>query len=1186
MLLKSLELQGFKSFPDKTRLEFHNGLTAVVGPNGSGKSNISDAVRWVLGEQSSRALRGSRMEDVIFVGTKNRRSQGFAQVSLTFDNSDRTLKFEGDNVVITRKYYRSGESEYLLNGKQALLKDISELLMDTGLSREGYSMIGQGRIEEIVSAKSSDRRQIFEEAAGITKLRYRKREALKELKLAEENCVRLDDILRELEDRVEPLKKQAEKAIEYRALDERRTSLQISLWVEEISDFKEQLRKLQDELELANRDYMLQEEKMTALAEETKRLYQQVQKAQGTILQIRGEKEELFKKRAQAQTDIAVLSESISQGERNLNRLEAEKDLYSSSERQLLKERDQRKKELEDLKNKRNDIERTINEKSGDIASLIKDRDGFSSKLLAVQEKEKGLELSRSNVSFNVSALENRICEGADQNRELYEKKDEREALLEELNGNLSDAKDLIKAIDAQLEELSNRRVGYSAKRDARLSKKEEFEEKFQKLELAIREREQRRGILEELEHNMEGFSYSVRFLKGESQKGALTGICGTVAECITVGERETAAIETALGGALQHIITVDENAAKRAINRLKERNAGRATFLPITSVKGKCLQQPGLLSEDGIVGIASDLVEFDERYRPIIEQLLGRTVVAVDLDVAVDVAKRYGYKFRIVTLDGQLVQAGGSLTGGSRAKSGGVLSRKNEILKIEQDLALLEDKRKSAASQRVKLTEQVEEITAELQNLDGSATVCREDKIRAQGEVKRIEGQILSLEEEQKCFLDKVAGFEKQKAAAEKELVLQKEKLDELNAELDILNKEKNSITKQRQQIELLISEKEKEMQSLNPEYSSISEELARKEAFLQSVLQRLDEGKGRFDNLILEIEHAKTSLKEQAEEKERLKNSSELDVDIEKELDEKIQLWIAKQNEAEGSIQERRLTERDLQDEKEKLGLQAARLEERKKILVRDEEQIISSLWEQYQCTESDARERAVVLNDISEAKRELSSLKGKIRALGSVNLEAVEEYQEVSKRYEFLKAEMKDVQTSKRELEKMIQGLTSNMESIFTEAFTQINSHFSEVFTELFGGGSAELKLDDPENVLDSGIEIKVQPPGKIIKNISSLSGGEKSFVAIAIYFAILKVRPAPFCILDEIEAALDDVNVDRFAAYLKKMDENTQFIVITHRRGTMEQADMLYGVTMQEEGVSKLLQLERADVRSVS
>lgn len=1186
MLLKSLELQGFKSFPDRTRLEFHRGLTAVVGPNGSGKSNISDAIRWVLGEQSSKTLRGSRMEDVIFVGTQNRRSQGYAKVSLVFDNSDRTFLLEEDEVTLSRKYDRSGESEYLLNGKPALLKDVLALLMDTGLSREGYSMIGQGRIEEIVSARSGDRRQIFEEAAGITKLRYRKREALKQLKLAEENCVRLTDILRELEERVEPLKKQAQKAKEYRILDEQRTSLQISLWVEDLMDGRDRLRQIRDELALAQRDYSEQEERLQTVADETQQLYQQLQTAQGMVQKLRLEKEQLFQNRAQAQTRLAVLRESKAQGEKNLARLEEETAAYSMSGQQLLQQRQKRESELSALANRGQELTVQIQNHTQKLARLKEQEDECSALLQQTQERENGLELSRSNIAFTIEALQSRVRERSEQQQELSDQNESQETLLQQFQRQYSETESLLNEIDQKLLELENRRKGYRVKQQSRLKKQEEFEAAFQRLLTSIREREQRKGILEEFEQNMDGFSHSVRFLKKESQRGALTGICGTVAECIGVGERETLAMETALGGALQHIIVLDEGAAKRAIARLKERNAGRATFLLLTAVQGKRLQQPGLLSLDGVIGLASDLISFDERYRPVMEQLLGRTVVAENLDVAVAVAKQYGYRFRIVTLDGQMVQAGGSMTGGSRSKNSGILSRKNEILKLSEGLAKLEEKKVVAVRQRAKLLEQTEELAATLRSLEGEETGYREDRIRAQEEEKRIQERIFSLEEAQKHFFERVAGIEQQKASAEAELSAQKDALQALEGEFALLAEEKEAVINRRADLDAARKTEEEQLQTLRLEQAAVAAESAQQDAFLQSILQRQEEGQERLSRLKEEILLQQQLIKNQESDMEQIQTEFVQTDDEEKRLDSDVAEHLAVQNEAEKQIQERRLTERRLQEKKEQLGLQKARLEERKGVFLREEEKLLGALWEQYQITESEARERALPLSDLTATKKELATVKGKIRALGAVNPGAIEEYQEVSERYRFLQAEMDDIQTSKEGLERMVQQLTSNMQSLFRTAFDQINQHFLQIFRELFGGGSAELRLEDDAEILDCGIEIKVQPPGKIIKQLSALSGGEKAFVAIAIYFAILKVRPAPFCILDEIEAALDDVNVDRFASYLKKMDRDTQFIVITHRRGTMEQADVLYGVTMQEEGVSKLLKLGAADVGGYS
>ena len=1181
MYLKSLEIQGFKSFPDKISLTFDKGLTAVVGPNGSGKSNIGDSVRWVLGEQSTKTLRGNKMEDVIFSGTVARKPMGFAAVTLNIDNTDRTLADMEDEVAVTRKLYRSGESEYLINGRPCRLKDINELFMDTGLGRDGYSIIGQGRIAEIVGAKSSERRDIFEEAAGISKFRYKKLEAERKLTAAHENMLRLTDILAELEGRVEPLRIQSEKAEKFIKLAEERKRLEISVWIARLDELKEKLTKLDEKILVSKGEY---ENLENDIEKEEQRLQDGFRRMQECTMksdELRRKMLEEEQSSSQKKADIAVFENDISHCEQAI---EAAKQSIAEAGRtksELEGRKSEAEKKIDGLSAEREKLETEIAEVTAEFEKAEARNDQLGDNVDKAGSEINALYIKQSEFTFAAEAAKQTIADEEARLAELREKSGDTEKALAEYDEKIAENEKLSAKNEEHSAELTNRLSGLERLYTSRKEGFERAKEEFEKVLFELKDKQQRRKILSDLENNMEGFAGSVKQVLKASKQGRIGGILGTVAQNIGVEPEYAVAVETALGGAMQNIIVENEDIAKRCIRFLKEQHGGRSTFLPITSVKGNELREQGLESCDGFVSLASRIVTYDERFAGIIASLLGRIAIAEDIDAATLIAKKYGYKFRIVTLDGQVINAGGSFTGGSAMKSGGVITRKNEIEKLDAEIVKLE-------SQREELSAKAEKLRAESEKLRFDTNAAKSEIADAEAEAVRLRAELSSLnslkehltaqsedsgrlltESEQRIAAAKqtIADSEKSLAETDKLIKDAEEKLAQGQDSREKLRMERAELSQKLSDMKIHGIEIEKDIQAQQDEIKRVDEQLA-----------ELGQGSRHFEE---EIERQNKLIETKRSDIDKLKN--ELD-NMKSNSDTyladiaRYQSIHTEQNKLVNEIQNGM---KGLNEAKEKLSGEVTRLEERRESVERDSDYIIGQLREVYQLNRSEAVELAEKLEDVTAAQAELTTIKNKIRALGSVNVAAIEEYKEVSERYEFLSGQLADVQKSKNELEKIIADLTEEMCRIFSESFQVINSNFKEIFVELFGGGKAELILSDPENVLESGIEISVAPPGKVIKNLISLSGGEQSFVAIAIYFAILKLRPAPFCILDEIDAALDEVNVRKYAQYLKKFTDTTQFVLVTHRRSAMEEANVLYGVTMQEDGISKLLKMEQVD-----
>ena len=1179
MYLKSLELQGFKSFPDKIKLEFNKGMTAVVGPNGSGKSNIGDAVRWVLGEQSSKTLRGSKMEDVIFAGTQYRKAVGFAQVTLHIDNKDGSLPVSAEEVGITRKLYRSGESEYLINGSSVRLKDVYELFMDTGLGRDGYSIIGQGRIAEIVGAKSNERREIFEEAAGISKIRYKKSEAEKRLAAAQENILRLRDILSELESRVEPLRVQAEKAEKFLELSGRKKTLEVSVWVKKLEELKAVLTGLDEKVLINNAEYENAEEDIRRIEEAVQAGYKAMQECNVQVEAIRAEILETERSNGQLAAEIAVCENDIRHSRGAMEELRRQQDALQLSGEEIESKMLGHIQKSEEIGALLNDTQVKLEETRQALQQLSDEAGDFDRKAEQTDRTLNQLYVRRSEINFTVNSSEENLTEIQEQLRLGDAQEEQLRLSAEQLDRDYAEVADGLKKIQEKLDGESNKLSGYTKLHEAKLQKLEAARSAHTQENDRIREKQQKLRLLIDLENNMEGFAHSVKEVLRAQKNGRISGIFGSVAQLIRVDSRYSVAIETALGAALQNVVVENEETAKRCIRLLKEQNAGRATFLPITSVKGGSLSERDLQEQDGFIAPAEKLVDYDSRFSGIIASLLGRIAIAEDIDSAASIAKKYNYRFKIVTLDGQVVNAGGSFTGGSAARSAGMLTRKNEIEALQAQITGLSAELEKSKAAVARLQAEADKLSFDIEGVRDTAAQINEDKIQFQFELRRVEmlkeqsisqletaqAQILRLRERQKEYTEKRGASQAELEQCRQEIARLEEVVAQSQNKKDSLHQKREELSAALSSLRLREVELNKDREANERSRQQLSEN---RQAMEERALQfRLQSEKHAGD-----IEERQAQI---AEKKARQDQSAEAI----QARQEEILSQQARHRELERQSTEKRGELQQINNQKEQVSRELSRLQERRFSVQKDYDSIISELWEQYQMTRSDAMGLAVSLEDMPDAQRELNDLKAKIRGLGTVNVAAVEEYKEVSGRYRFMSGQLEDVELSKRDLEKLITDLTDTMRRQFSESFEQISRNFSAVFTELFGGGSGELALTNPEDVLESGVEINVAPPGKVIRNLSLLSGGEQAFVAIAIYFAILRVKPAPFCILDEIEAALDDVNVAKYAAYLRNFTDTTQFILITHRRGTMDEADVLYGVTMQEKGISRLLKMEQ-------
>ncbi len=1182
MILKALEMQGFKSFPDKTVLEFNKGITAVVGPNGSGKSNISDAVRWVLGEQSTKTLRGSKMEDVIFSGTDVRKAKGFAEVTLRLDNTDCSLNKDSDEVSVTRRYYRSGDSEYLVNGESARLRDVNELFMDTGLGRDGYSIVGQGKIADMVSPKASERRDMLEEAAGISHFRYRRGDAIKRLAQAEENLVRLRDILSELESRVGPLKAQSEKAQKFIVLAGERKNLEIGIWLNTIDKTGEKMRDQEHKIEIAEASHKEAQDELSKIGEMIDKAADGTRDINIKLEEIRNSASGFEEKLSDIDSQIKVAENSILHNNETIERINRDKAAENETEQNIDAAVTAARECIQKAEEQIADATRQMDELSKQEETYRLSSSEFSDRAAALSGEISALSVRLADCRITAETANSSIEEIRSRISAIDEsmgtRKDDYDALLKRK----ADAEASLKEIQDEIVSVKNAIDGYTLRFENRGKKADSVKLAIDEKQRELHKGQDRVRLLEDLEKNMEGYFGAVKAVMKESGRGALRGIYGPVSQLITVKDKYSAAIETALGAAVQNIVVDNETDAKRAMGFLKERRAGRATFLPITAIKGRVLSEQGLNDQYGFVSIASDLVSYDNKYSEIIRWLLGRTAVAEDIDSAIAIAKKYSYRFRIVTLDGQVINAGGSMTGGSRVQNAGILSRGNEIERLKGSLASMQKELDGMLSDYKLLLEDASAAKAELEGAEGDLLRAKEENIRREGELKLASDKLASVSSGVKELLEEKETLEKRIESVSSGAEAARSQIDELKETLENKEKELESITgdsktlqKNREEVATKAAEIRLRIVSLQKDVEANTDEITRLKNRKTGHLDRLSE----LDGEIREIEEKNDELRAlterlSADEKALKANHG----DAQNQINE----LISQRDELEKQANDLRLHERAKSEERERLSGDIARLEERKIAMRNEYDNLTSKLYDEYQLTRREAAALEIEIDDYSLAAKRLAELKSQIRALGSVNVSAIEEYKEVSERYEFLSGQINDVETSRAELNKMIDDLTGKMAEQFREQFNRINSCFGQTFIELFGGGKAELRLEDERDVLGSDIEIKVQPPGKNVQNINLLSGGEKGLSAIALLFAILKVTPAPFCIFDEVEAALDDVNVSRYAQYVRRMTKNTQFILITHRRGTMEEADVLYGVTMQEKGVSKLLELKTAEM----
>lgn len=1177
MILKSLELQGFKTFPDKTTLQFERGITSVVGPNGSGKSNISDAMRWVLGEQSVRTLRCSKMEDVIFNGTPQRKALGFAEVTLTIDNADRRLPFDNDTVAVTRRYYRSGESEYLINKNTVRLKDINELFMDTGLGRDGYSIIGQGKIDSIVAARSEDRREIFEEAAGISRYRYRKEESERRLNKAEENLVRLRDILSELEGRVEPLRLQAEKAEQFIALDKEKKGLEIGIWLETLDRSGRVLREHGEKISLAQAQHGELEEEIQSIAQRTEENLREVNQCTVGMEEARAQAAALDEQAVRAEGEASLLENDAAHNRENLHRLEGQVEEASRSgqdvdqeisgkreemaqkERQIQESRDRLlafTQRLEELRQGADEATRQMEQAAVELAqynaSLAEQRIALSSIQTSVVE----IRHRAGAVEESVRQAQERLASAQQEARELEE---------------------LLQAAETAVSGRENAVKGYEMRLESRRRRAQQAKEAWDKLVLDGNEQLRRAKLLTDLERNLEGFSQSVKQVVKEAGRGMLSGVCGPVTQLLKTPREYAVALETALGASMQHIVVETEQDAKNAIRLLKQRDWGRATFLPLTTIRGNVYDPREIQQLPGFVGMANTLCSCEEKYGSIRDSLLGRVAVAEDLDSAAAIAKRTGYRLRVVSLDGQVVNAGGSLTGGSKGRSSGLLSRASEIQRIREKAADLQRQAEAAQQEYRQRQGELSSCEAELDAARGELSSAQEERIRITSERARVSRELEQLAET-------AAGLEKEQSDSEGRLQELGEREKAVRAAISQLEGQVRQAETESQRLSGIREEQMSHCDEISQTIQEIrlGEFSAQKDwDALAAAVAGLEERKRDSAGAVLRLRQEMDALREKNTHLEQQRQAALVRAQEQKGQAEakrqSLQSIAQQRSGLEREAQSLREREREVTAQRENVGRELARLQERSENLQKEYDAILSRMWEEYELTRREAEEVGERIEDLPTAQRRLAELKNKIKALGAVNVGAVVEYQEVSERYAFLKSQVDDVEKSKAELLELIQDLTKHMRQQFTERFAQINQNFGQIFRELFGGGAAELSFTDDSDVLTSGIEIKVHPPGKIVTHIESLSGGEKALVAISIYFAIMRVNPPPFCVLDEIEAALDDVNVARFAQYLRRMSRQSQFITITHRRGTMEGSDMLYGVTMQDQGISKLLAL---------
>lgn len=1182
MYLKRLELQGFKSFADKTVLEFKEGITSVIGPNGSGKSNISDAIRWVLGEQSIKSLRGAKSEDIIFAGTQARKSLGFAEVSMVIDNTDGKLPIEYAEVTVTRKIYRSGETGYFINKTPCRLKDILELFMDTGIGKDGYSIIGQGKIDEILSNKSEDRRRIFEEAAGIVKYRTRKAESEKKLEQTKLNLLRINDILSEIEANIEPLKLQSDKAKQFLDLREELKSIEVGLFLYNIENYKEKLSQVTKDEEIMQSQKQDEDEKMSKLQEAKEELKQEIDSITINIEELQNIGFESTNKIEKINSEIGISNERIQNNTLNKERLE---------------------KEIEEIKNKIAELEEEITQKKTKKENLFLNKEKFQKELDEKQKELDELTKKLSDKELEIEGKKQIAQQNTDMRYECLETISNQDVLIENLDKRQKSVKQELTTVISELDEARDNKQemgkGFheieskkekmeqtlKEKADLKLkcmNKVKEFDDSINSLTYDLRMKDSRLRFLIETEKEKEGYTKSVKALLNDCEKNSLLqkGTEGILANLISVKKEYETAIEMCLGQTLQNVVTETEEDAKKLVEHLRKNNLGRASFLPISSIRGKKLDRMIKNNLEGIIGIASDLVKCDKKYEQIVLNLLGRTVVVENMDSAIALSKMNSYSFRVVTLQGDIISPSGAITGGSvQTKTVNILGRSREIEELENNIKELENKIKEESKKKeeysVSITDVIEEVSRlekEMQDTEVVYATEKQKMVSIEENINKLEARRDKLKEENNQIDEQRVKANETKAKKQEEIQNLNNQIDELNSvieEFAVNNKENQKYI---DDLNFDITNLKISVSSFDESGTSIDEMLERikldiennntsiqnKNENIAQIFKENETLENRITELNAQIEQIKSDVENSSTKVDELKNKR-----VEKN---------SKLSETENEINNQFNTIEGLKEQIVKIDVKKTKLEQ-------DLEQVVNSLWEEYELTPNAVTEYKRPDN-IAQTQKEVNHIRNKIKDLGSINVDSIEEYKKTKERYDFMCEQRADLDETAGKLRNVISDMTDTMKKQFADKFRQINKNFNEVFVELFGGGKAELILEDENNILECGIDIQVQPTGKKLQNMMLLSGGEKAFTAIALLFAILKINPAPFCILDEIEAALDDVNVYRFAEYLKKFSKETQFLVITHRKGTMEAADTVYGVTMEENGISKLLSIKLA------
>ena len=1178
MYLKSLQLQGFKSFPDKTLIRFGDDITAIVGPNGSGKSNISDAILWVMGEQSTKTLRGAKMEDVIFGGTQKRAAVGFAEATLTLDNTDRALAYDADEVMVTRRFYRSGDSEFYINKQSARLRDIHELFMDTGLGREGYSNIGQGRIDEILSLKSGDRREIFEEAAGISKYRHRKEETERKLAHTEDNMLRIGDKVSELELQLEPLKVQSEKARKYLELKDELKGVEVAVWLDTLEKLSAAAKKAEEDY--ASASFVLQQahDDLEALYRQAEEMSETLRTRDGDLETVRLKVNMLSSTHQQLEGQMAVLQGNVDNNNANIARIEEELQGQEDRSGGIVSQIDQTKERIAQIEGSLTQKRKELDDLQQKLTAMTANAQGITKQFLELRGKESSLAADIAGRQADVRGLEESMMQTRERLEQLSGDLSAGAARRHEAQTNLDASRKELRKAKEDVTAANNTIAGYTLRLNTRLKRRDDLQQSLREMNQKLDSITAKVRVFRAMERDFESYNKAVRMVMQEAQRGALRNIHGPVSRLIRTEDSYTVAIEIALGAAMQQIVVGNEQDGKAAISYLKRTGGGRATFLPLSNISGRSLHENGLENCRGFVGIASQLVTSEPQYRGIVENLLARTVIVQDMDAAINMSQKYRNRFKIVTLDGQVMNPGGSMTGGSVNKDAGILSRANELEKLTaQEKKLQQEKLVAEAD--------LQEAQRQCDQVEFQMNTARDQLREAEDQVLRLQGQEKQYEILLNAILEAESSAQREKDSLNQRDRSDRERYAAQQAKIQVYSQQLAETRDKLAALEGSQTEAAEMTASITESMTALKTEEAALDAERSTALSHIEDLQGLRSAMEGDREKKITLMDAIREDSQRIQaeiaglRQRQLENDAESaQMNIQMQKTLESRAEAEAS---KTRAEREAQEKnKDILNMEraCALLEQKKVTSSMEERQIIDKLWDSYALTPGTAAEHRGEIENVTAGNRRAAELKRKIAALGTPNLGAIEEYARVNERYTYLAEQRDDVLNSKRELESIIRNITAEMTTIFVTEFNKINHHFGIVFEEMFGGGKGQLILEDPENPLTCGIEIRVQPPGKQVKTITLLSGGEKAFVATALYFSILKVRPTPFCLLDEIDAALDDRNVERFANYLHNLAKKTQFIVITHRRGTMEASDVLYGVTMQEQGVSKLLRLD--------